>query len=227
MPVRHLFSIMLVASLAPGAASAQTLPLEQIKLPPGFTIELVARVPSAREMTFGANGTLFVGSVDGSVYAVADFAGNAPRPPAVHVIASGLREPAGVAFRNGALYVSAVSQILRFDDIERRLDNPPSPVVVTNRFPTEGHHGRKFIAFGPDGKLYVPVGAPCNICEPDRDRYANIMRMNADGSNLRGRRARHPQQCRLRLGSSHARAVVHEQRARHDGRRCPARYAEP
>ncbi|MFI4925115.1 MAG: PQQ-dependent sugar dehydrogenase, partial [Vicinamibacteria bacterium] len=96
----------------------------------------------------------------------------------------GLREPAGVAFRDGALYVSAVSRILRLDDIERRLDNPPSPVLVSDRFPDDGHHGRKFIAFGPDGKLYVPVGAPCNVCEPDFERYANIGRMNPDGSGF-------------------------------------------
>jgi len=98
------------------------------------------------------------------------------------VVASDLREPAGVAFRNGALYVSAVSRILRYDDIERRLDRPPQPVVVSDAFPTDGHHGRKFIAFGPDGKLYVPVGAPCNVCAPDPERYAQISRMNADGS---------------------------------------------
>lgn len=102
----------------------------------------------------------------------------------MRTVASGLREPVGVAFRNGALDVSAVSRILRFDDIERRLDDPPSPVVVSDRFPQEAHHGRKFIAFGPDGKLYVPVGAPCNVCAPDPDRYASIMRMNADGSGL-------------------------------------------
>jgi glucose/arabinose dehydrogenase len=87
-----------------------------------------------------------------------------------------------VAYRNGALYVSAVNRILRFDDIERRLDSPPPPVVVTDAYPTDGHHGWKFIAFGPDGKLYVPVGAPCNICEPDAAKYAIITRINADGS---------------------------------------------
>jgi len=178
--------VMFAALLAScGRTHAQPLPLERIKLPPGFTIELLARVPGAREMTFGANGTLFVGSTQGQVFAVEDgVAGDAARSPVVRTIASGLREPAGVAFRNGALYVSAVSRILRFDDIERRLLNPPEPVVVSAAFPTEGSHGRKFIAFGPDGKLYVPVGAPCNICEPDPDRYANIMRMNADGSSL-------------------------------------------
>ncbi|MEO8535976.1 MAG: PQQ-dependent sugar dehydrogenase [Betaproteobacteria bacterium] len=166
-------------------AHAQTLPVERLRVPAGFTIDLLARVPGARQMTFGANGTLFAGSVDGRVYAIPSAMSASPgRPPVVRVIASGLLEPVGVAFHDGALYVSAVNRILRFDDVERRLDNPPSPVVVSDRFPTDRAHGRKFIAFGPDGKLYVPVGAPCNICEPDADRYANIMRMNPDGSDL-------------------------------------------
>ena len=102
----------------------------------------------------------------------------------MRTIASGLRQPVGVAFRKGALYVSAIDRILRFDDIERRLSNPPAPVVVTDKFPTDTHHGWKFIAFGPDDKLYLNVGAPCNICEPDPRRYANIMRMNAEGTDL-------------------------------------------
>ena len=174
--------VALAAAAFAAPATAQTLQLDRIKLPPGFAIDVLARVPAAREMTFGSNGTLFVASLDGHVYAVT-FEGASSRPT-VRAIASGLREPAGVAFRGGALYVSAVSRILRFDDIERDLDHPPAPVVVSDRFPTDGHHGRKFIAFGPDGKLYVPVGAPCNVCEPDPTRYANIMRMNADGSGL-------------------------------------------
>jgi glucose/arabinose dehydrogenase len=163
-------------------AHADELPLDKIKLPPGFAIELVARVPGAREMALGAKGTLFVGSVDsGKVFAVTRAAGG---DPTVRTIASGLNRPVGVAFRDGSLYVSAVSRILRFDDIENRLDHPPAPVVVSDKFPTDAHHGWKFIAFGPDGKLYVPVGAPCNICEPDPDRYALIARMNPDGSQL-------------------------------------------
>jgi glucose/arabinose dehydrogenase len=178
--MRFVSWFALVVALAPSGAFAQSPPLDRIRLPPGFTIERVARVPGAREMTFGARGTLFVGSNEGGVYAVT-FASDEAK---VRRIASGLRNPVGVAFRDGALYVSAVSRILRLPDIEARLDDPPVPVVVSDRFPTEGHHGWKFIAFGPDGKLYVPVGAPCNVCEPDRDRYANIMRMNADGSGL-------------------------------------------
>jgi glucose/arabinose dehydrogenase len=171
---------LLAVALGSQRAVAQTLPLERIRLPAGFTIELVARVPGAREMAFGTGGTLFAGSVRGNVYAVTFDGARA----SVRTIATGLRNPMGVAFRDGALYVSAVSRILRFDDIERRLDRPPQPVVVSDAFPTDAHHGGKFIAFGPDGKLYVPVGAPCNVCEPDPDRYANIMRMNADGSGL-------------------------------------------
>jgi len=173
--------IAMTCAAALPAAAQPALPLDRIKLPQGFVIETVARVPNARAMTWGEHGTLFVGSTDtGKVYAVTLAGTNAT----VRVIASGLREPAGVAFHDGALYVSAISRILRYDGIETRLDNPPAPVVVTEAFPTDGHHGRKFIAFGPDGKLYVPVGAPCNICEPDPARYTIITRMNKDGSGL-------------------------------------------
>jgi glucose/arabinose dehydrogenase len=97
-------------------------------------------------------------------------------------LAQGLNAPNGVAFHDGALYVAEISRILRFDGIETRLADPPHPAVVTDRFPRDGHHGWKFIAFGPDGWLYVPVGAPCNICEPDPDRYALISRIHVDGS---------------------------------------------
>src|SRR5262249_27780519 len=156
---------------------------DSIRLPRGFSISVLARVPNARAMTWGTNGTLFVGSRAGEVHAVIlpqDGRGGA----IVRRIASGLRSPAGVAFRNGALYVSEVTRILRFDDIERRLTNPPSPVVVTDKFPSQMGHGSKFIAFGPDGKLYINIGAPCNICEPESPMQASIMRMNADGSEL-------------------------------------------
>jgi glucose/arabinose dehydrogenase len=178
----------LIAGAAIVCANIAAIPLSggqslsQIKLPPGFSIELVARVPSARAMTWGDRSTLFVGSSAGNVYALTFAAPNAGGEATIHTIASGLRDPGGVAFRDGALYVSSVNRILRFDDIERRLQSPPQPVVVTDKLPSDAHHGRKFIAFGPDGKLYINVGAPCNICEPDPERYAHIERMNADGS---------------------------------------------
>jgi len=161
------------------AVMAQRLPLENIKLPPGFSISVFAdNVPNARAMALGDRGTLFVGSMRaGKVYAVRIQENKAVE---TLTIASGLTMPVGVTFHGGALYVSDVSRILRFDNIEARLANPPQPVIVSERFPMETHHGWKFIAFGPDGMLYVPVGAPCNICNPDSMRYANIMRMRVD-----------------------------------------------
>ncbi|BCA55258.1 sorbosone dehydrogenase [Nitrospira sp. KM1] len=161
---------------------AGTLPLDKIKLPPGFAIAIYAdNVPNARGMVLGQSGTLFVGSKTGDVYAVIDH-DHDHRADEVKIIARDLNMPVGVAYRDGSLYVSAVDRILRFERIEQRLSKPSEPVVVTDRFPSEKAHGWKFIAFGPDGKLYVPVGAPCNICEPDPDRYALIGRMNLDGS---------------------------------------------
>jgi len=95
-----------------------------------------------------------------------------------------LNMPNGVAFRDGSLYVTEVNRVLRYDNIESRLKNPPKPVIVNNNFPKDTHHGWKFIRFGPDDKLYVPVGAPCNVCERSHKIYSSITRMNPDGSNL-------------------------------------------
>ena len=176
-----MLRIALLAVLAcTTAAGAQTRSLDKIRLPPGFSIEVFAdNVPNARSMTWGAKGTLFVGTrSEGRVYAVRHDGRKATR---IVTLVSGLNMPNGVAFNNGALYVAEVNRILRFDNIEERLDNPPAPVVVTDRFPREGHHGWKFIRIGPDGWLYVPVGAPCNICEPD-ERHAMISRIRLDGS---------------------------------------------
>ena len=177
-PVALAWALWLLAS----AASAQSPSLSDIKLPPGFSIDVVARVPAARAMTWTDRGTLFVGSSDGTVHAITFSAANAGGQANVVSIAKGLGDASGVAFRNGALYVSAIDRIMRFDDIERNLQAPPQPVVVTDKLPSDRHHGRKFIAFGPDGKLYLNVGAPCNICEPDPQRYAHIERINPDGS---------------------------------------------
>src|SRR5262245_37732312 len=166
-------------------AGAQTLPLKNIKLPPGFEISIYAsNVPNARSLALSPKGVLFVGSVSaGSVYAVVDRNGHHVADQ-VFTLARGLNMPNGVAYRDGALYVAEVNRVLRFDDIEARLANPPPPVVVNDRFPRDRSHGWKFIAFGPDGMLYVPVGAACNICDPDENRFALINRMKPDGSGL-------------------------------------------
>ncbi|HEX4524367.1 MAG TPA: sorbosone dehydrogenase family protein [Casimicrobiaceae bacterium] len=179
-PIRTL-ALAFICVAVPACAQT-TIALDKISLPPGFKIEVLARLDNPRAMALGAEGTLFVGSMRaGNVYAITLRPG---APARVITIASGLNRPIGVAFRGGALYASATDRILRFDDIEHRLDAPAKPVVVSSAFPNSAGHGGKFIAFGPDGKLYVPSGAPCNICEPDPDRYANLMRMNPDGSAL-------------------------------------------
>lgn len=174
----HCCAALLIAAISNGV-SAQKVPIDKIKLPPGFQISVFAdNVPNARAMALGDHGTLFVGSMRaGKVYAVRIRDNKAID---TRVIASGLNLPVGVAFRSGALYVSAVDRILRLDNIEMNLANPPQPQVISDRFPSDTHHGWKFIAFGPDGMLYVPVGAPCNICNPDSNRYANIMRIRID-----------------------------------------------
>lgn len=159
--------------------------LEKIVLPPGFAINIFARnVPGARSMALGEKGTLFVGTRKaGKVYAISDTDGD-NRADEVITIASGLNMPNGVAFRKGALYVACLNRVIRFDNIEPRLKNPPAFKVLYDQLPRDRHHGWKFIRFGPDGYLYVPVGAPCNVCERDDERYASILRMGPDGHGV-------------------------------------------
>jgi len=180
--IRHTIAGLLLSAVI--AATASALPLQQVHLPQGFSISIYTnQVPGARSMALAPDGTLFVGTrSEGKVYAVidADHNGRAER---VVTIAKGLNSPNGVAFKGGALYVAEISRILRFNDIEKHLTHPGRPVVVNDRLPHDAHHGWKFIRFGPDGRLYVPVGAPCNICDPG-DPYAAILRMCPDGSNM-------------------------------------------
>lgn len=187
-PITKAISFALIAVALCGSVCMPSInggppELNDIHLPPGFKISVFAAdVKNARAMCWGDKGTLFVGSRDeGVVHALRDRDADG-RSDEHHIIARGLKMPVGVTFRNGSLYVSAVGRILRLDDIEAHLTDPPPPVVVTDSFPTETHHGWKFIAFGPDGKLYVPVGAPCNNCLSKDSIYASIARINADGS---------------------------------------------
>lgn len=165
-----------LAGLLP--AGTDGLPLGRINLPEGFDISIFAEdVKGARSLALGDEGTVFVGTRSaGRVYALVDSDGDGDAERTV-VIAEGLESPNGVAFRGGSLYVAEISRVVRYDRIEERLDDPPEPVVVFDDYPDDGHHGWKFIAFGPDGMLYVPVGAPCNICDAG-DPYATITRLD-------------------------------------------------
>ena len=168
--------------IGPGDSQAV---LREVRLPAGFKIALYASgIQDARSMAVGDRGTLFVGSRKaGNVYAIVDKDGDKVAETK-HTIATGLFMPCGIAFRNGSLYVAEVNRVLRFDNIEDSLTSPPAPVVVNDSFPSDEWHGWKFIRFGPDDKLYIPVGAPCNVCDSEDKRYSSIMRMNPDGSDL-------------------------------------------
>ena len=155
-----------------------------IKLPAGFSISIFAEVPDARSMALSPSGILFIGNKsEGNVYAVQDTNGDF-KADKKWVVAKGLNMPNGVAFKDGDLYVAEVSRILRFKKIESSLQAPPKPEVVYDKFPKDTWHGWKYISFGPDGKLYVPVGAPCNVCDKGQSVYASITRMNPDGTGL-------------------------------------------
>lgn len=176
--------VLFAASGCSPALVQEGIHLEKVELPPGFRISLYARVPGARSMALSPGGVLFVGTrKEGRVFAVVDRDRDHSADEVI-TVARGLRMPNGVAFRQGALYVAEVSRVLRFDGIEDTLRSPPRPVVVNDSFPTDEHHGWKYIAFGPDDRLYVPVGAPCNVCEREAPVYASITRMAADGTGL-------------------------------------------
>src|SRR5918994_7143810 len=161
---------------------AKTLPLDKIKLPAGFTIDVYAEVENARSMALSPSGVVYVGNKDkDKVYAVRDTNGDF-KADKKWVLATGLNMPNGVAFKDGDLYIAEVCRISKIPGVESKLQNPPSPTTVKDDYPTETHHGWKYIAFGPDGKLYVPVGAPCNICESKDEVFASITRINQDGS---------------------------------------------
>ena len=159
--------------------------LKQLHLPDGFILSVYAdNVPNARSLALGDNGVIFIGTArEGKVYAVQD-SNNDGVAEQRYIIADNLNMPNGVAFKDGSLYVADINRILRFDHIIQQLANPPKPVVVYDQFPSDMHHGWKYLRFGPDNKLYTAVGAPCNICNPEKEIYASLVRLNPDGTDL-------------------------------------------
>jgi glucose/arabinose dehydrogenase len=166
----------------PFAAPADKLPLAELKLPPGFKIEVYASgVTNARSLRLGDNGTVFVGNlVRDKVYAIVDRNGKRE----VKVIASGLDRPNGLAFKDGTLYIAEGTRISKLENIEDHLDDPPKPVVIYSDFPNHVSHGWKFLALGPDNRLYVNVGAPCNICIPPAGN-SQLRSIALDGSDAK------------------------------------------
>ena len=181
-----LFSMLLLNTCIALAASGSNQDvLKQLHLPKGFTISVYAdNVPNARSLALGDDGVVYIGTGSaGKVYAVQDSNkdGIADKQ---YVVASGLNMPNGVAYKDEALYVGEISRIICFDQIARQLASPPKPVVVYDQFPNEKHHGWKYLRFGPDNKLYTAVGAPCNICNPEKEIFASLVRLNPDGSDF-------------------------------------------
>ena len=170
----RLSLFVLVTALSLEAAAS----LDDIRLPTGFTIEHYADVPKARSLALGDRGTVFVSNRKGrSIYAIVEEDDGARR---VIEILDGLRSPNGIAYFEGDLYVAEPSRVFRYDDVEDHLDDMPDGVLLDIDLPSDPRHGWRYIGFGPDRKLYIAIGAPCNIC--DEFGFATIIRMNPDGS---------------------------------------------
>jgi glucose/arabinose dehydrogenase len=163
----------------PLAAAPDKLPISKLKVPAGFNIEVYAAgMANARSLALGDKGTVFVGSrLLDKVYAIVNKDGKRE----VKIIASGLYRPNGVAFKDGTLYIAELSKVSKIEKIEDSLDNPPKPTVIYDNLPKDEAHGWKFIAIGPDNKLYVPVGQPGNNVLHD-EAHGQIRRINLDGS---------------------------------------------
>ena len=159
--------------------------LESIQLPEGFEIEIYANnISNARSMDISPSGTIFIGNRHGdNVFAIRDEDEDNIAEKKWLITNKLKNMPNGVAFHKGDLYVAEVDKLWVFKNIEDNLENPGDPILIYDDYPKDKHHGWKYIAFGPDGKLYVPVGAPCNICESKNKMYASITRMNPDGSD--------------------------------------------
>lgn len=170
-----IFSLFLLFSPLPSVAAVD---LDDINLPPGFSIEVFAKVPNARSLAMGPNGIVFVSNRRAdSVFAVVPGPGGRNR---VVEIADDLSTPNGIAYKDGDLYVAEISRVLVYRDIEKHLNSPPQPEQLNIDLPSKSHHGWRYIGFGPDGKLYISIGAPCNIC--DEKGFARIIRTHVDGS---------------------------------------------
>lgn len=178
-----VISFFLLTSTA--CLGAQDDVLKQLKLPKGFSISIFAdNVPNARTLAVSDSGVVYVGTrSEGVVYAIKDNDGDGVADKQ-YIIARNLFMPNGVAFNEGDLFVAETNRIIRFKNIEQHLNNPPKPEIIYDKFPSNKSHGWKYLRFGQDGKLYTSVGAPCNICEPKKEIYTSLVRMNKKGGEF-------------------------------------------
>lgn len=158
--------------------------LSYLQIPPGFAIHYFsAEVPGARSLATNSRGVVYVGTrPEGVVYALED-SNNDGRADIRYIVASGLNNPNGVVYHNGDLYVAEIDRIIKFTDIDNAYKTKPKYSVVYDNLPTAEHHGWRYMSIGPDNKLYIAIGVPCNICQVE-DPYATIARLNLDGTGF-------------------------------------------
>lgn len=169
----------LLISLFATNLSAQEL--DKLVLPDGFSVDLYAEVRNPRQMSLGDDGTVYVGSrnrAGGRIYAIPDADGDYKADEVVTIV-GGLKSPSGLTYKDGDLYIGAISRIYRIKDVANNINSKPKPEIITDDLPTKTHHGWKFLEFGPDGLLYIPIGAPCNICLSE-EIFASIHTMDVN-----------------------------------------------
>ncbi len=184
---RCIVLLLLLNSNALLADSSTPLPLDKLKLPPGFSISIYAeKLPGARTLASSDSGVIFIGTRgEGKVYALIP-AKNVNEKMRMITLLTGLNEPNGVAYYQGDLYVAETNRILKYEKVETHIDNMPAPIVLTDQLPNEKWHGYRVLHVGPDKKLYVAIGMPCNTCfhRNDQPLFGTIARMSLNGKDL-------------------------------------------
>ena len=175
------FFLLLVSVIAANCV-AQEPDLNSLRMPDGFSVSIYAEIQNPRQLALGSENTVYVGSLRGSVFAIINMNGDETGDNVV-TIAENLNTPNGVAYYDGDLFIGEIGRISRIEDVDSKLSSPQQTVTVNDSLPDRRHHGFKFLHVGPDGKIYLPVGAPCNVCEED-EIFATMLNMNLDGSGL-------------------------------------------
>ena len=182
---KNILASLTLLALTMTAPHIQSQEVDKLILPDGFSIEIYANVRNARQMSLGDDGTVYVGTrsrAGGRIFAIPD-ANRDGKADEVITITSGLKRPSGLTYHNGDLYIGAISRIYKISNIENSYRNKPDPEVIFSNLPDKTHHGWKFLEFGPDGLLYIPIGAPCNICEPEEE-FATLNTLDINNPEL-------------------------------------------